>query len=164
MTCHQECCSGCPSLATRPFGSTARALSNQRPNRLLRLFGGSIDSATATTPAWWLLSCQCSLVRLFLNLTSRTPEYDHDAPQVHEAQKVVCPTLVAADQTSEIAGPSEEPHYLPAPLVTPQLAPVLGLQLPSRLPGAADLLDVLTVVACRRKEGTARIWRASTLG
>jgi hypothetical protein len=60
--------------------------------------------------------------------------------------------------------PSEEPHYIPAPLVTPQLAPVLRLQLPSRLPGAADLLDVLTVVACRRKEGTARIWRASTLG
>src|SRR5215211_4190031 len=52
MTCHQECCSGCPSFAARPFGSTVRALSNQRPNRLVRLFGGSIDSATATTPEW----------------------------------------------------------------------------------------------------------------
>src|SRR5215204_1834125 len=26
MTCHQECCSGCPSFAARPFDSTARAL------------------------------------------------------------------------------------------------------------------------------------------
>ena len=83
---------------------------------------------------------------------------------MHEAQKVVCPTLVADDQTSETAEPSEEPLYLLAPLVTPQLAPVLRLQLPIRLPGAADLLDVLTVVACRRKKGTTRIWRASTLG
>src|SRR5215216_3314279 len=51
MTCHQECCLGCPSLAPRPFGSTAWALGSQRPNRLLRLCGGSIGSATAT-PEW----------------------------------------------------------------------------------------------------------------
>ena len=29
---------------------------------------------------------------------------------------------------------------------------------------ARPIFDVLTVVACRRKKGTARIWRASTLG
>src|SRR5919112_4615455 len=63
MTCHQECCSGCPSFTARPLGSTARALSNQRPNRLVKLFGGSVGSVTAT-PEWWSLSCQCSLVGL----------------------------------------------------------------------------------------------------
>src|SRR5215217_9286358 len=50
MTCHQECCLG-PSFAARPLDSTARASSSQRPNRLIRLFGGSFDSATAT-PEW----------------------------------------------------------------------------------------------------------------
>jgi hypothetical protein len=44
------------------------------------------------------------------------------------SQEVIRPTLVANDQTPEIAGAGEESLYLPAPLVAPQVAPVLDLR------------------------------------
>ena len=73
------------------------------------------------------------------------PEQDNYAPQVHKAQEVIYPTLVTDDQTSEAPEPGEQALHLPAPLITPQLAPVLGLRFPTPPSVWGDHLDTLAL-------------------
>src|SRR5918998_2491626 len=64
-----------------------------------------------------------------LEVISQIPQQDHDAPEAREAEVVLRPPLVAHHQPTEVPEPGEQPLYLPAPLVAPELAPVLGLRL-----------------------------------
>jgi hypothetical protein len=74
---------------------------------------------------------------------SQIPQQDNDAPETHEAEVVLGSSLVADHQPPEIAQPSEEPLDLPAPLVAPELAPVLGLRPPPVPAVRGDHLDAL---------------------
>src|SRR5215212_1154800 len=57
------------------------------------------------------------------------PEQDNDAPELHEAEVIIHPPLVAHHQPPEVREPGEQPLDLPAPLVAPELATVLGFPL-----------------------------------
>jgi hypothetical protein len=57
------------------------------------------------------------------------PEQDNDAPELREAEVIVHPPLVAHHQPPGVREPSEQPLDLPAPLVAPELATVLGFPL-----------------------------------
>ncbi len=74
------------------------------------------------------------------------PQQDDDAPQLHEAEVVLGPSLVADHQAPEVVvKPGEEPLDLRALLlvVAPELAPVLRLFLPAASPVRGDHLDAL---------------------
>src|SRR5260370_5985294 len=72
---------------------------------------------------------------------SAVSEQDEDAAQVDEAQVIERMTLIADDQSAEIAEPREEPLNLPTPLVAPQRAAILGLGTFATAPVRRDHLD-----------------------
>jgi hypothetical protein len=69
------------------------------------------------------------------------PEQDADAPEVYEAEEVLCMALVACDESSVVLKPREEPFDSPATLHPTERTAILGLRAPAVPAVPGDQLD-----------------------
>ncbi len=69
------------------------------------------------------------------------PEHDADAPEVYEAEEVLCMALVACDESSVVLKPREEPFDPPATLHPAKRTAILSLRALAVTAVLGDQLD-----------------------